>query len=401
MRAKVLRTSALAIGALGLAKVVISCVDLDSLGSGPRPDDSGAPDVLVDGATPEAAPDPCTHDQPAPTSTVSDGKDELPPFVLAISEVTLEAARVTPFDLDGVCTCDGRPGARDDGGPRCATSTIACDGDGGVDNGLGALSALTAVGGGIAAVANRLIASGHRTVLLQIAKYNGLPNDDEVVVGTLLGAGIHEKTCATSTLDGTTGLYSAGNCGDDPWATVPGAIVGGVPIVVGTGYVRDGRLVVPRLNNAVLLPFTDQSTLSFRQPLLTGTLVPVDEALQPRDPKVTPTEKQKRLFLLQNATLAGRVPASEGVIAVGTYVPSSTGKPLCTSASFGLIHDQLCGASDIQGKPLVPDDPTRPCDAISAAIGFAAVPAVTSFVSDAGTPPTGCEGVDAALVTCP
>lgn len=399
MRAKVLRTSALAIGALALAKLLISCVDLDSLGSGTRPDDGGA-DTL-EGATPEAASDPCTHDQPALTSTVSDGKDELPPFVLAISEVTLDPARVTPFDLDDVCTCDGRPGARDDGGPRCATTTVSCDGDGGVDNGLGALSALTAVGGGIANVANRLITTGHRTVLLQIAKYNGLPNDDEVVVGTLLGAGIHEKACASSTLDDASGLYSAGGCGDDPWAIRPGEIVGSVPLVVGIGYVRDGRLVVPKLNNAVLLPFTDQSTLNFRQPVITGTLVPVDEALQPRDPRSAPTEKEKRLFLLQNATLAGRVQASESVAAIGTYVQSSTGKPLCTSAAFGLIRDQVCGASDIQGRPLVPDDPTRACDAISAAIGFAAVPAVMSFVSDAGPPPTGCEGVDAALVGCP
>ena len=399
MRAKVLRTSALAIGAVGLAKLLISCVDLESLGSGTRPDDGGAPDTFVS-TPPEAAADPCTHDQPAATSTVSDGKDELPPFVLAISEITLDPARVTPFDLDGVCTCDGRPGALYDGGPRCATATVSCDGDGGADNGLGALSALTAVGGGIAMVANRLITTGHRTVLLQIAGYNGLPNDDEVRVGTLLGAGIHEKGCASSTLDGTTGLYSAGLCGDDPWAIPPGAIVGGVPLVVGAGYVREGRLVA-RLNNAVLLPFTDQSTLNFQKPIITGTLVPVNEALQPRDPRATPTEKEKRLFLLQNATLAGRVQAGEGVAAIGTYVQSSTGKPLCTSAAFGLIHDQLCGASDIQGKPLVPDDPARACDAISAAIGLAAVPAVMSFVSDAGPLPTGCEGVDAALVTCP
>ncbi len=399
MRAQVLRRSALALGAVGLAKLLISCVDLDSLGSGVQPDEGGLPDV-VDGGAPEAAPDPCTHDQPLDKSTRSDGKEELPTFVLAIDSVSLDPEKVRPFDLDGVCTCDARPGARDDGGARCTTSAITCDGDGGADNALGAVAALTAVSGGIETIANRLITTGHRTVLIQIAKYNGLANDDEVVVGTLIAAGIHEKACAASTLDGATGLYSAGRCGDDPWAIAPGALVGGVPLVVGTGYVRDHRLVVPRLNNAVLLPFNEESTLDFRIPIITGQLVPLREDLTPRAPGTTPTEKEKRLFRLEGGTLAGRVLASEGVATIGTFLPSS-GTRLCQSTTFGLIHDQLCGSADIQARPLVPDDPTKGCDALSAALGFVAIPAVTSFVSDAGPPLTGCESVDAALLTCP
>lgn len=399
MRAQVLRMSALALGAVGLAKLLISCVDLDSLGNGARPDDGGLPDV-VDGSAPEAAPDPCSHDHPPEKSKVSDGKDELPTFVLAIDVVSLDPQKVTSFDLDGVCTCDARPGSRDDGGPRCTTSAITCDGDGGTDNALGAVAALTAVSGGIESVANRLITAGRRTVLLQIAKYNGLANDDEVVVGTLLAAGIREKACASSTLEGATGFYSAGRCGDDPWIVAPGALVGSAPVVVGTGYVRDRRLVVPRLNNAVLLPFNDESTLNFRIPIITGQLVPLREDLTPRDPGASPTEKEKRLFRLEGATLAGRVLASEGVAAIGTFLPSS-GARLCKSTTFGLIRDQLCGSSDIQARPLVPDDPTKGCDALSATLGFVAIPAVTSFVSDAGAPATGCESVDAALLSCP
>ncbi len=61
----------------------------------------------------------------------------------------------------------------------------------------------------------------------------------------------------------------------------------------------------------------------------------------------------------------------------------------------------MCAATDLQGKPANPDDPTRSCDALSSALGFVAIPAVTSFISDAGALPTGCESVDAAVFLCP
>ncbi|HSO34147.1 MAG TPA: hypothetical protein VLT33_16545, partial [Labilithrix sp.] len=323
-----------------------------------------------------------------------------PTFVIAIDTVTLDPRKVTALDLDGVCTCDSRPGAFDDGGPRCQTATVTCDEDGGADNSLGAVAEVTASKVGIETVANRLIANGHRTVLLQIQKYNGLANDDEVRVGTMLAEGIHSQSCPSSVLDPATKRWSAGRCGDDAWAVNPASLVGSVPLVVGTGYVRDHRLVVARLNNAVPLPFNDESTLNFRLPVLTGQLVPLGEDLMPRDPTRAPTEKEKRLFRLDNGSLAGRVLAAEGVAAIGTYLQSN-GTRLCTSPGFGLIHDSVCASADIQGKPLVPDDPTRGCDALSAALGFTAIPAVTSFVSDAGPPPTGCESVDAAAFACP
>ena len=398
MRAPVLRTVSLAIGSLVLVKLLANCVDLDSLGSG-LPDGGGTVDG-GDGSRPVEVVDPCAHHQPPAASGASDGTDELPTFVIAIDTVTLDPKKVTAFDLDGVCTCDARPGALDDGGPRCKTSTVTCDEDGGADNSLGAAAEISASKVGIENVANRLIASGHRTVLLQIQKYNGLANDDEVLVGTVLAEGIHAQTCPSSVLDPVTQLWSVGRCGDDAWAVNPASLVGSVPLVVGTGYVRDGRLVVPRLNNALLLPFNDESTLNFRLPVLTGQLVPLGEDLMPRDPSRAPTEKEKRLFRLDDATLAGRVIAAEGIAALGTYLQSN-GARLCTSPGFGLIRDSLCSAADIQGKPLVPDDPTRGCDALSAAIGFTAIPAVTAFVSDAGPPPTGCESVDAAVFACP
>ena len=398
MRALGHRISVLVLAAAAVAKVTSSCVDLDSLGNGPLRDAS-APEGEPADAAPEAASDPCSHDQLPAATGANDSDAELPTFGLAFDTVALDPAEVTALDLDGVCTCDDRPGSRDDGGPSCRSAMTTCDGDGGTDDALGAVTALTASSVGVEGIANGLIAAGHRTLLVQIAKYNGLANDDAVQVGTMVAAGIHAQGCASSVLDPSTGLYSAGRCGDDPWAIAAGAIVGSVPLVVGTGYVRDYDLVVTQLSSAVTLPFNDETTLDFRLPSLSGHLVPLAEDLTPRDPTVPPTEKEKRLFRLEG-TLTGRVLATESLGALGSYVQSN-GARLCTSSAFSVIRDSLCGATDIQGRPSTPADPTQPCDALSAALGFTAIPAVTSFVSDAGPPDAGCGGVDASLFACP
>lgn len=120
---------------------------------------------------------------------------------------------------------------------------------------------------------------------------------------------------------------------------------------------------------------------------------------QPRDPARAPTEKEKRLFRLEDAVFAGRVLAADALATLGTYQQSATGTRLCTSAGFGVVRDSVCNAADILGKAA--NEPLARCDALSAAIGFVAVPVVQSYVSDAAAPPTGCESLDAAILTCP
>lgn len=402
-RPALIRASIVAGVGVVLAKVLISCVDLESLGNGP-PDAAAPP---TDGSVPDVV-DPCTHDQPAITSDRddTDGGADLPTFVLALDTVSLDSKKVSPLDLDGVCTCDPRQGTFANGAPSCAGTVLTCDGDGGGDNALGAVIESSQVLSGIEGVSNRLIASGHRTLLLQIQKYNGLPNDSEVTVGTLVGVGIRSKACSMSVFDPAAGYWSTGKCGDDPWTISPASgVVGGsgiAPYAIGRGYVRDGQLVV-RLNNAALIPFNDESTIAFRNPILSGRLVPLGEDLAPRDPDRTPTEKEKRLFRLENGLLAARLLATDALATIGTHRQSGTGTRLCESAGFVLLRKQFCEATDLLGQPQEKQafDPTKPCVAISAALGFAAIPAIQAYVSDAGTPPTGCEGVDAATFLCP
>ena len=397
-RALFLRTSVVAGIAVVLAKVLFSCVDLASLGNGP-PDAQAPP--IIDGAAPDVV-DPCSHVQPAVASAANDSTDELPTFIIALDTVIIDSKKVSPLDLDGYCTCDTRPGTPGDGGPSCASASVACDGDGGADNALGAVADTYASVVSIERIVNRLIASGHRTLLLQIQKYNGLANDSEVVVGTIVADGIRSQGCPSSVFDPVKQVWSAGRCGDDAWTLSLESVVPSgnpMPFVIGTGYVRDHQLVV-RLNNAALLPFNDESTVRFRVPILTGHLVPLGEDLAPRDPARAPTEKEKRLFRIDDGLLAGRVLAQEALATLGSYLQSS-GARLCTSPGFGFVHDGICGAADIPGQGNAPFDLSKSCDALSAALGFVAIPALAAYVSDAAVPLTGCEAVDAAAFMCP
>jgi hypothetical protein len=381
----VFRAAGASIAALLVAKALLSCVDLASLGNGPP--DAPAP---TEAAAAEAG-DPCSHAQPpAPPDLGGRDPSELPTFVLALDEVTLDPTKVKAFDLDGVCTCDARPGTARDGGPSCVSSSVTCDGDGGADDALGV----------VAAAASPLVAVDG-IFLLQIAKYTGSADDDEVVVGSLLAEGIRSQGCPASTFDSTAMVWSRGGCGDDPWTVSPSAVVAtgsaALPLVVGTGYVRDYQLVV-RFKDAARVPFDDESTTRIGAPLLTGHVVPLDETLAPRDPARSPTKKEQRLFRIEGGVLAGRVLATDLLATLGTYRKSGAA-PLCASSGFETVRSIICGATDITGAPSA--DPTVKCDALSTAIGFVAIPAVEANVADAAVTSTACDSVDASLLACP
>lgn len=400
-RALVLRTTFVAgIGAV-LAKVLISCVDLESLGNGP-PDGAAPP---AEASVPDVV-DPCTHDQPAATSSLNDGDGELPTFVLALNTITFDPKKVVPLDLDGVCTCDPRPGTAREGGPACASPEPNCDADGGGDNSLGLVANESAPIVGVETVVNRVIAAGHRTLLLQIEKYNGLANDKEVVVGTLLAEGIRSQGCPSSVLEAAKPLWSTGGCGNDPWTVSPASVLfvtgsGLLPLARGIGYVRDFQLIV-RIKDTALFPFNDESTFRVAMPIVQARLVPLDENLAPRDPARPPaTEREKRLFRIDEGVIAGRVLTTDVLGILGAYQPS-TGPRLCAQdAKFGLVRERICRGADIPAQGTAPFDPSKACDALSGALGFAAIPAVTAPVADAAVPNTGCESVDAAAFRCP
>jgi hypothetical protein len=392
-----IRAAAVSACAWLVAKALLACVDLASLGDGP-PDGPSA-----DAAAPPEASDPCAHRLPPPAPEVDADPEELPAFVLAVDEVTLDPDKVSALDLDGVCTCEPRPGTALDGGPSCMASAVTCDLDGGGDNALGVVATAALPLVPIASVGNRFIVNGHRTLLFQIAKYNGRADDGNVVVGSIVAEGIHAQGCPSSTFDPAAMLWSRGGCGDDAWTLSPSAVIatagsGNLPLVVGTGYVRDFQLVV-RFNDAAQLPTNDESAIRIGAPVLTGRLVPLDETLAPRDPARPPTGRERRLFRLEQAVLAGRVLVTEVLTTLGTFRTGAARTPLCTSGNFESVRTIVCGAPDIASAPAA--SPSARCDALSVAVGLVAIPALAADVADASVVSSACATVDAAAFTCP
>ena len=78
--------------------------------------------------------------------------------------------------------------------------------------------------------------------------------------------------------------------------------------------------------------------------------------------------------------------------APGTYTAGNLSKA---------VRERICRGADIPAQGTAPFDPSKACDALSGALGFAAIPAVTAPVADAAVPNTGCESVDAAAFRCP
>lgn len=383
-----------------LSTKLVACVDLASLGNGPP--DSSAP---AEDVTPPAPVDLCTHDRPIGRGDIDDAvNEELPPFVLAVDEAKLNPSEVPGYDLDGVCTCDPRPGATADGGGSCvapdaarASVPISCDLEGGVDNAVAKLAQVNSPIESVDKLPNRVASKGRRTLLLQIGKYNGRANDGEVGVGAILADGIREQGCPSSTFVADTNTWSPGRCGNDQWTVDDTSMVGSVAVVGGMGYVRDYQLVV-RLERPASMPFSEEGFILLESAIVSATIVPLGEDLQPRDRTRPPTAAEQRLFRLERGVLAGRVSSAEILSAVGSYRPGG-GAYLCSSGAFPAVQQSICDSVDVRLGEAT--DRNLPCDALSIAFGFAAVPALMGARVDAGPRFNGCDPTDGAPLACP
>lgn len=317
------------------------------------------PEAGADGG-PDAAPvDPCAHALPPPPPEVDDDPDgALPPMYLAIRTLSF-TARDEGFDLDGVCTCDERPGTAHGGASSCTPKQLTCDEEGGVDNRAAALFASVAGpsgGGSVDKAVNDGIGAGEQSLLIYVAGWNGKPNDREVYLGVMTSYGIVDG----SGCGGGAGPYQPPQwCGRDKWTYSPdGAIVLGgevVPFTRDKGYVTGGELVL-RSDAAIplLLP---GMTLSFGEAILAGRL----EA----------TGSGYRLTGL----LAGRVPVADMLATVGqlavTNIANGEKEPVCAAPIFPAVKALLCDAVDI-ARTSAFDLKGGACDAISSVISFTA-----------------------------
>lgn len=361
----------------------------------PAPDSTPPEDV-----TPPAT-DPCSHHAPpgAPVKTGAPGEDdELPPFIVAVHTLNLvpEAGAPVPgFDLDNVCTCETRTPTAGEGGTTCRLNpkTMGCDDDGGIDNAGAHLfdEYKQVINIDDSANVNDEIGNGFKTLLIQIAGYNGQLNDPSINVGVFPSDGLTEKPPSKPSCDAsmptTRGdrpdatFWTPVYCGDDKWSVVKETAIGTnrplVPVRTGSGWVKDGVLVVS-VNDSLQVPFFN-SVVSLVTARMVAKLVPLDVNLKPRDPKVPPKDAEKRLWELREGVLAGRIPARDILAAAGSLddpLDKQSGKHLCSTPLFLTAQTAICSYLDISSNPQRDLNLSFGCDALSSAFGFAAFPAL-------------------------
>ena len=345
-------------------------------------DGGGGPDV--------AAGDPCRHELPPPPPENDDDRDtELPPIYLAVRTVDVVGkvgSTYRGFDLDGVCTCDERPGTFASGGPSCTPKLRQCDLDGGIDNKAASLfEKFAPTGFSPSDAANEGIAAGKRGLLLYIRGYNGRRNDRQVNVGVMISYGILDGSgCGTSTGQDRS---PPGWCGNDLW-TYPVAYVKPTtkePLFQGNGYVNDGVLVFRSDEQTSI--FFGGSALTFGSPV---TAARIDK-------------NEQGLWVLSDGLLSGRIPVTELLAATGTFGdPTGGSGGLCNSPFFTAVKKELCEAVDINRSNAF-DFKEGACDGISSALSFTAEQAAVGEERTEPDEPNPCsrDQVSPDLYTCP
>lgn len=392
------------LGMLGALTAAAAC-------GSPYGDARPATDTANDGEPPKgdvgAPVDPCRHaEAPSRPGNDDDPTTKLSTITMAVERFVMgeKDGVFTGVDVDGVCTCDSRPGTAYDGGESCRSPNSPnspnsrCDGDGGLDNAFGQLADSFKSYFDFSEYYNSAIAHGRGNFILQVADYNGRLNDAQVNVALVMSDGIVEPTCPTSKREPPDETYSPGWCGDDLWTINPDSVLSiDVPSVVLSGWVTNGVLVA-RAPTGVAVPLGDfgngYGSVILYGAVLFGTMVPLGEDLAPRDPARTPTEREKQLYRLDNATLAGRITARDLLGALGRFHVTLDGGStpyLCESPTFDSVRQFICGATDLNHLAENDHNPTSVCDALSIGWWFSSAPAVMSGVSTRPHPVTVCD----------
>lgn len=382
---------ALVLGTSGsIAAIAFGCGQYGT--SEPEPKDDAAviePDSGGGDANEAMATDPCDHAKPpGPPIADDDATGELLPFWVGVREILFTTSKDAPpvgFDLDDVCTCDTRPGTARGGVASCKKNAPTCDTTRGIDNATGNLVNTLSPLYPVDALPNRLIGKGRRTLVIEISKYNGKPNDKDVGVAIAMSEGIRTQGCPSSVFDPSTNTWSPGWCGDDAWTLKKDTLLPSTtkPLLQANGWVRDGRLGFDL--PTVTLPFSEVATVDVAFAAFSGKLVPLGEDLAPRDPSRPPTTRELRLWSLEDAVAAGRIRATQLLASLGTIEQTSDAGPtyLCQSSAFPLLRSGVCDAVDIARSRAFDFDDQTKCDALSMGVAFKAFPILAGAVIDA------------------
>ncbi len=214
---------------------------------------------------------------------------------------------------------------------------------------------------------------------MSLQKWNGTPNDPEVLVSILMSVGTEYDTQGRRIrprFDGT-----------DVWDVDLASILNGGNIVgqkcsesacIGrsdlNAYVRDGVLVanIEVINLSLGIEATRRLDLPFRGAKVVADLIPEGGSWRLR------------------GQVAGRIPTNELLKALTALRDPLLGTSLCGSSEiYTTFKLGVCGAADLSATP--GEDRTGvTCSAISGAAAFDAIPAQLGIVKNSGNEPSQC-----------
>jgi hypothetical protein len=345
-------------------------------------------------------PDPCQHVVPPP-KPVAPFEETKKVYVVAIASADFggsdDAGNPIGFDLDGVCTCDPRPDTAHAGASGCmppAKSSGVCDHDGGLDNAVfGPFQALASTTQSVKGdLIENQIRCGKESLLLYIGGYNGKADDDRVSVGLIPSWGIRtqhdagevDADCYGGAPPSPGPPYPPRWDGTDVWSFLGiAAYRQGSEIlpfgVAGDAYVTGFRLVVPADPKRDVKFFLGEHELELFSPVVVADLVGVDALGRDVDGGVL---GGANAFRVSNGSLGARIPAEAFLEAIGYLKKTKNGADyFCQDPTYvGLAKQFVCPARDIAADPardfqIQPGGIPFPCDAVSMAMRFTALPA--------------------------
>jgi hypothetical protein len=332
-------------------------------------------------------PDPCQKRKPPLPPSAEAVAEAGPPRIspnagpsfYAVQTFKIRPTGAPPFgyDLDDHCTGEVTSTTRKeacvlDGG------IDASDDDGGLDNAFGrSLDYLSnagndLAGGGFSQSAGR----GIFTLVLQVADYNGLADDDDVKVAIITAINLVSVGCSDAGFSASP-LWD----GCDQWNFVTSTPyvdpIGSTETI--RGYVRSHVLVASDVQEPRSFGLGGID-ITLHHPILTATIATGDGGVP----------------MLSGGVLTGRVPAAN-LVGFAQRLEIER-KPACDQPKYApLVADVIsgiCRSRDLRTDHN--DNGDLPCDALSFAIGFEAVKA--GLVGPRDPPPPVCVGVDAS---CP
>jgi hypothetical protein len=278
---------------------------------------------------------------------------------------------VIGFNLDNVCTCEGKPPGPD----SCITFAEAgtqCDLDGGVDNSAGLLIREFAGSGGNffdQGYINQGIAEGVFGAIFRVTNYNGTANDTSVEVSIYTSNG----TQGAGTDAGP--MMPQWN-GNDVWTLDPSSLLGGT-----IGDAGPIPFIAYDLN-AYVADWTLVSNIS-DMPLAIGAatgegLVTIDLSDAHVIAKLSPFGSTFQAV----GTVAGRWESSKLLTSLAVlYDPFQMDASLCgTDPVYQLLKPRICALEDISNTVLNDGMLSAPCDALSLGFNFTSVPATYGAV---------------------